>query len=168
MVFAAFLPSHRYIRLRVYACGGSIFTSEQELPHSRLGYDLHSHTVNSQPPVPFKICSCCGHSWPLRDTFLSDPFIELIGYKAHFEQLELGMFLFNHTLSTCGTTLTIEAGTFKDLYHGPIYSTPLTSSEQCPEYCLNHYELRPCPAQCSCAYIREILQIIKRLPKQHR
>ena len=89
-----------------------------------------------------------------------DPAIAIVGYQATFNQLELGYFLFNHLVDDCGTTMAVEAGAFKDLYDGPIYSKPLATTDQCMEYCLNKYDLRPCPAECECAWTRELIQII--------
>lgn len=89
---------------------------------------------------------------------MEDPALNLIGYQVNFDYLEEGFFLFNHH---CNTTLAIRAGEFKDLYTGPIFSERLTNTDECPEYCLHKEELRPCPAKCECAYIREIIQIIK-------
>jgi hypothetical protein len=92
--------------------------------------------------------------------FLSDPAIEIVGYQVNFNQLELGYFLFNHLVDACGTTMAVEALNFKDLYEGPVYSKPLTNTDQCLEYCLNRYDLRHCPTECECAWAREIIQII--------
>ena len=39
---------------------------------------------------------------------------------------------------------------------------------ECPEFCLHKSELRPCPAKCECAYVREIIQVIKDWPKKKR
>ena len=46
------------------------------------------------------------------DAFLGDPRIEIIGYQAHFEELKLGIFLFNHI---CKATLAIQVDKFKHL-----------------------------------------------------
>ena len=114
----------------------------------------------------FKKCPCCGYTWITREKFLSDHMIEIIGYQVNFRHLELGFFLFNHNAIDCGTTMAIEAGNFKDLYDGPIYAKSLTYTDKCPEYCLSGEDLRPCPAECECAYVREIMQIIKNRTKQ--
>jgi len=100
----------------------------------------------------------CGKTWPDRDSFLDDPGILLIGYQVNFKYLKLGRFLFNHS---CGTTLALTADLFVDLYGGPVFSVRATGSDACPGYCLRKTSLSPCPAQCECAFIREILQIIK-------
>lgn len=112
----------------------------------------------------FKKCTLCGYRWQSRSDFLEDPSTVMIGYQVNFEHLNLGLLLFNHL--ECGTTLGIPAGNFKDLYNGPVYSERMTGTEACPEYCLHENQLRPCPNQCECAYVREILQTIQRWPKK--
>jgi hypothetical protein len=112
--------------------------------------------------MPFKICSNCGHEWEGRDQFLSDPGVKIIGYQAHFEQLEIGFLYFNHS---CKTTMTFSASEFTDLYAGMIFQDRLTESEQCPGYCLYRGSLEACPAECECAYVREVIQIIKNWEK---
>ncbi len=112
----------------------------------------------------FKKCPACVSEWFTRDSFLKDTNIEIIGYQTHFEDLTSGIFLFNH--HSCRGTLSLPAGSFKDLYAGPIFSERATGGEECPGYCLQKDELRPCPAQCECAYVREIIQLIKNWPKQ--
>ena len=107
----------------------------------------------------FKKCTFCGYRWQSRKDFLEDVSTEMIGYQVNFDNLRLGLFLFNHL--DCGTTLGIPAGVFKDLYNGPVYSERLLESEQCPSYCLHENQLDPCPVRCECAYVREIIQIIR-------
>ena len=111
----------------------------------------------------FKICPHCGKTWPSRDVFLADPGLEVIGYQVDFETIERGLFLFNH--HDCKTTLAIPAGSFKDLHHGPFFSERNTGTESCPGYCLRRHELEPCPAECACAWVRDVLQTIRQRPK---
>jgi len=112
--------------------------------------------------VSFKICSRCGFVWTGRAPFLGDPTLHLIGYQVHFEELSAGLFLFNHN---CGTTLSVPAIEFQDLYAGPMFTERLTGTEGCQESCLHDDDLRPCPAKCECAYVREVLQVISHWPK---
>lgn len=111
----------------------------------------------------FKKCSCGSIPWFNRDEFLRDLNIDLIGYQANFSHLELGYFLFNHL--TCQSTIAVSAGQFKDLYEGPLFAARLTGSETCPGYCLQESFLDPCRQECECAYVREIMQIIRDWPK---
>jgi len=110
----------------------------------------------------FKQCNVCGFVWPTRNSMLSDANMHIVGYQVNFIELLAGLFLFNHS---CGGTLAFEASWFEDLYDGPVFAEPLTGTDECPEYCLLKEELRPCPALCECAFVREIIQIIKNWPK---
>ena len=110
----------------------------------------------------FKGCSC-GSSWTSREAFLGADDVQLVGYQANFRELELGLILFRHR--ACKTTMALPAGYFSDLYGGKTFALPLTRTSACPEYCLHKEELRPCPAECECAYVREVLQIIRQWPK---
>ena len=113
----------------------------------------------------FKICKKCEHTWATRKKFLEDVNIELVGYQVHFQELTLGLFLFNHD---CGTTLSVYANQFVDLYEGPIFSKRATGSKECPGYCLEKGNLSPCSVECECSYIREILQHIKTYKEKRR
>lgn len=111
---------------------------------------------------PFETCPLCEKAWETRNDFLDDPDLAIVGYQAHFEELTEGLFLFDHS---CGTTMALKAGDLLDLYHGQIFETRLTGTDECPGYCIRGYELRSCPAKCDCAFAREVIQIIKAWPK---
>lgn len=106
----------------------------------------------------YRKCPHCGYIWPSQAMFLADPSLILAGYQVRFDDLGAGLFLFNHA---CGTTMAITSDDFRHLYNGPIYPERRTGTEACPRYCLNKEELRPCGADCECAYVREVLQLIK-------
>jgi len=110
------------------------------------------------PKSPFKTCKVCNRHWESRDSFIAAEDIRLIGYQVNLLALEKGLFLFNHS---CGDTLSVLAQEFTDLYNGPIYVESKHGSGECPGYCLHLNDLRPCPARCNCAYIREILNILE-------
>ena len=113
----------------------------------------------------FKQCKNCQTEWPTRDQFLDDPDVVLIGYQSNFVTLEKGLFLFNHS---CQSTLSVEVEAFADLYAGPIFQERLFKTETCPGYCLHHNELRPCPAKCECAYVREIMTLLQKPEQEDR
>lgn len=115
--------------------------------------------------APFKVCTCCGFSWNHREGFLADPTVVPIGYQVDFTQLASGLFLFNHALPTCGTTIAVEVGQFADLYAGPLYEDRRTSTPACPRHCLYVGSLDACPAACECRSVRDILGIIRTWPK---
>jgi hypothetical protein len=114
----------------------------------------------------FKRCTVCQRSWPDRDGFLSDPALVLIGYQVNFDDLEAGLLLFNHMVPGCRTTLAIDAAAFSELYDGPVFEERKTGTAECPGYCRHRDDLSPCPAQCACAYLREILPLIQQWPKR--
>lgn len=109
----------------------------------------------------FETCPMCSEAWVSREAFLSDARVAVVGYQADVESLEAGLFLFNHRKRECGTTLVIEAGRFVDLSAGPMYRRNLHGTEECSGYCLRPDELRPCPAHCECAYVRDVLQVVR-------
>lgn len=111
----------------------------------------------------FKVCTLCGETWKSREAFLADPCVRVIGYQPYFQDLEAGVFLFNH--DACRTTLAIDASRFTDLYSGPTFTARKTETEDCPAYCLRQTEVRPCPAECECAYVRAVLDMVARWEK---
>jgi len=112
--------------------------------------------------VVFKQCPVCRVSWTSRDDFLADPEIGLVGYQVNFRDLVAGIFLFNHH---CGDTLAIPVSAFRDLHGGQVFTERATGTTECPGHCLRTDDLEPCPARCECAFVREILQVIKNWPK---
>jgi hypothetical protein len=113
-------------------------------------------------PSPFRRCTC-GHEWATRQDFLDDPEVAIVGYQVDFEALQLGLLLFNHR---CRTTLAMEAAQFRDLYDGPVFAKKMTQEPDCPGYCAHRDNLERCPAECECAYVSEIVQIIRAWPKR--
>jgi hypothetical protein len=109
----------------------------------------------------FKMCSGCGHAWASREAFLADPEVTLVGYQAVMERLEAGYFLFNHLARDCGSTLSIRAGLFFDLYRGPVFAGCKFGGAECGGHCLHAQDLSPCPAECECAFVREVLQVVR-------
>jgi len=110
-----------------------------------------------EKPDFFKKCTYCGFTWYSIESFIKDADLELIGYQANFKDLATGLLYFNHC---CNGTLAVQAYRFSDLYKGTIFNKRATGSDECPGYCLHREELRPCPNECECAYVREIIQII--------
>jgi hypothetical protein len=115
--------------------------------------------------MEFKKCSACGFVWSDRNDFLGDPDIALIGYQVNFKQLTTGLFLFNHE---CKGTLAIYAVVFADLYDGPIFTERMAEGAECSGHCFYESNLNPCPNQCECAFVREIIQKINNWPKRSK
>jgi len=107
----------------------------------------------------FKQCNVCGHNWATLQAFIDDADVKIVGYEVNFKKLEAGLLYFNHA---CKNTIALPANVFADLYDGPVFKERKTETEECPGYCLHLERLRRCPAKCECAYIREILQLLKK------
>ena len=110
----------------------------------------------------FKKCNVCNHEWQDRDSFILDPAIKLVGYQAYPDNLNRGLYLFNHD---CGTTLVIHVENFLDLYKGPIYSLSMSGNDECPGYCRIENELSDCGLECSCVHFRKIMSIMLSMKK---
>ncbi len=111
----------------------------------------------------FKICKSCGYQWKTRETFLSDPNVEVLGYQIFFSNLKLGVFLFNHS---CHTTLAVEADLLLNLYKGSFhYERKPGKARSCPGVCMNENFLSPCSDECRCAFISKMLNILKNWEK---
>ncbi len=116
--------------------------------------------------MAYKTCSCCGRVWPSRDGLLADPEVDLVGYQAFFTNLELGLLLFDHR--ACGTTMAVPVQRFRDLAPGPVVSERLTGAPGCTELCMQARVLAPCPQRCECAWVRDLLQVVRAWPKEQR
>lgn len=109
----------------------------------------------------FQECPYCRRIWLSRNQFLTDPTLVFNGYQADFEAPEMGLFLFTHRTPGCGTTIAMEVRYFQDLYRGPIYIERKSNTTECPGHCLRVFNFERCENRCECAYIRELMQILK-------
>jgi len=116
----------------------------------------HYHSPADGVNAFFATCPNCGKVWKTRNDFITDAKITLTGYQADCAFPEKGLFLLNHT---CGAEFRLRVEQFSDLYAGAIFTEKKRGSGECPEYCLRQKELRPCPVQCECSYVREILSL---------
>jgi hypothetical protein len=64
------------------------------------------------------------------------------------------------------TTLALPAGVFTDIYHGEVFVDKLHGTAACQGLCARWQDTRRCPAKCECAYIREMMQLVKQWPKR--
>jgi len=124
----------------------------------------HIDSISSQTDrlKAFNICSQCQMSWYQRNDFIESPSIKLIGYQADFNEPTDGLFLFNHQVEECGVIMGVRVEKFIDLYTGPFYPDLKKDSDKCCSYCLDNMNLDPCDEPCSMAYIRSIIQTIKK------
>jgi len=102
----------------------------------------------------------CSTEWKTRDKFIDDQSLEIIGYQADFENLEMGLFYFTHQKEVCFSTMAIKVKVFLSLYSGGKYTERRTGKKECPGYCLDEKQLNRCDALCECAFNREVIQII--------
>ncbi len=109
----------------------------------------------------FKTCSGCGKNWLTQNKFLEDIDLKLNGYKADFEKLEYGLLFFTHDQENCHSTLAIEVVEFMNLHTGPIHPLRRTGLSDCPGYCRDTEQLARCEAVCECAFVRDIIHVIK-------
>jgi len=104
-------------------------------------------------------CSNCDLVWQKRGDFLDDANVKIIGYQASFMDLLSGLFLFNHS---CQGTISLPVNIFEDLYAGPVFAERATDTEDCPGHCKNEDALEPCTTRCECAFVRNILQLLRK------
>ena len=114
---------------------------------------------------PFHVCNNCMFIWRTRDSFLDDDNLVLNGYQFNPLDLEAGLFLFTHQVEGCNTTIAVKVDEFADLYQGKIYPDRRTGEVDCPGFCKKEEQLGRCDAKCECAYVREIIQIIRGCPR---
>jgi len=109
---------------------------------------------------PFKICSKCAYTWRVRDDFLQDPSICLVGFQASSIETESGYYLFNHNLekNQCDTTLAMEVEVFLSLHEGTLFTDIKFGSPRCEAHCTRVDDLSKCPVECKNAVAREIMQ----------
>ncbi|MEN6305738.1 MAG: hypothetical protein ABFD96_23640 [Armatimonadia bacterium] len=118
----------------------------------------------------FKTCRLCETSWPTLADFVKDRKLRVNGYQASFGAPEDGVILLTHDVPGCGTTLGLVAGTLQNLYHGPRYVEVLAGTRPCELWCLDEHSIEDCDAPCAMAWIRHVLQYLRRheLPEHLR
>jgi hypothetical protein len=115
---------------------------------------------------PFKTCPLCNEQWLTREDFLADPHLECRGYQVNLDLLHDGLFFFVHGKPGCGTGLAIDVSEFIGLYNGKTYIERIDRTSECPGHCFDKEDLRPCKKTCACAFIRDLLQVIREWPKR--
>ena len=110
----------------------------------------------------FKICPACGAVWETMDEFLADPTLKLNGYQVHFDDLKGGLFYFTHYIENCGITMALVASDFTSLSDRKLRApSGCQPGGECPGSCVRKNDLSPCPIECECVWVREVVQIIK-------
>jgi hypothetical protein len=111
--------------------------------------------------APFKVCPTCSKGWNTPDDFLSDPELKLAGYQVNFADLEGGLFYFTHGAGHCGTTLAVPAKTFTHLSSRSFLNHRGEKPEGCTELCVRKGSLDPCPTDCECLWVRDVMEAIR-------
>jgi hypothetical protein len=109
----------------------------------------------------FRKCMQCGQEWASREAFLADPAVRLSGCQVDTDRPRGSAITFDHQAAGCGTTLAVPVTAFADLYSGPVYKVSWAPSAKCPKLCFDPRNFAPCEAQCSCAFVRAILQAVR-------
>jgi hypothetical protein len=110
----------------------------------------------------YKICSMCGKTWYRPADLVSDQLLRLNGYQAAVPDSEKGLLLFTHETDGCNSTLAVPARDFRFMYDGPVYSECNFGQPTCESHCLEHSDLEACAAQCCMAWVRDLIQYIRR------
>lgn len=111
---------------------------------------------------PYKTCRVCHATWPTLPDLVHDANLRVNGYQASFGTPEEGLILLTHEVPGCGTTLAVTAGSLQHLYFGPGYTETLAGSEYCEMWCLDENSVDDCEAPCAMAWIRHVLQYLRR------
>jgi len=111
---------------------------------------------------PFKTCSKCEHVWACLADVVVDGTLEVNGYQASFDAPEEGLVLVTHAAEDCQTTLAVVAIELRPLYDGPEYTERKTLTDECSRQCLYEGKLEVCEAECDMAWIRRVLQYLRR------
>jgi hypothetical protein len=106
----------------------------------------------------FKSCPTCSENWATRDEMVADPQVSFAGYQAFVRDGVLGLFLFNHL--SCGTTMALSAKQFEDLKKTGIYQQSAGHEKKAVSHCLTSQSDEPCPKQCECAFVQEVIDTI--------
>lgn len=116
--------------------------------------------------MSFKECTTCGTIWKERAEALSDPTFRFVGYDPDYRELQGGLFLFNHEVEGCNTTLVIKTEDLADLHTDPVFATCDHESDDCEEFCLRGGDPETCHHECDCAFVEEISRLVREWPKR--
>ena len=115
--------------------------------------------------MSFRTCRQCGQQWASREVFLADPALRLSGCQVETDRPRSSALLFDHRVPGCGTTIALPVSALADLYAGAVHKVNWAPSAKCPRLCFDPQNLERCPAECASAFVREILQAVRRMPK---
>ena len=110
----------------------------------------------------YKICSMCGKTWYRPADLVSDQLLRLNGYQAAVPDSEKGLLLFTHEVVGCYSTLGVPALDFRFMHHGLTYPECHFALLDCEGHCLDLSDLEVCRVQCCMAWVRDVIQYIRR------
>ena len=119
-----------------------------------------------EDPLPeqadFKQCTLCGTVWQCLRDFVTDADLRVEGYQACFEDPAAGLILVTHEREGCSTTLAVPAAELRGLHDGPVWTERRTGLDDCLRLCLDKGRLEECTADCALAWVRSVLQWLRR------
>lgn len=107
-------------------------------------------------------CTMCDTRWDDIESFITDEELDVCGYQARFDVPSDGLILVTHMAEQCGTTLGVRVAEIRPLYDGPMYPERKTGSDECPGLCLLEGRLEDCTVECSMAWVRHVIQAMRR------
>ena len=111
---------------------------------------------------PFLECSLCGAIWRDYREVVTDPQLSVVGYQPCFDNPYDGLILVTHEVEGCGTTLAVRAHKLRLLYDGPVWPELKKGTAECCLLCINEGDLEDCTAECAMAWVRTVLQYLRR------
>ena len=119
---------------------------------------------------PFKTCSKCGKIWNSISDYILDKTLVINGYQANFVQPENGLILATHHEYDCDSTLSVYAQSIRHLSASETYQTLNKGKDTCKMLCVDQGNLEYCGAECSMAWVREVIQYMRehRMPEGYR
>ena len=113
--------------------------------------------------MSFTTCKHCGKTWPDREAFVADAGISISGCQVDTRHPAESALLFDHRSADCGTTMALPLRRFQDLCTGPRHKVSWAKSKMCPGMCSDPRDTAPCAKECSCAYVRAVLQEVMKV-----
>ena len=111
---------------------------------------------------PYKSCPLCGRIWHAPADMVCDQTLKLNGYQADVPNPEKGLLLFTHESDGCYSTIGVYAIDFRFMHDGIIYPECHFQQADCEGRCLDESDLEICHAHCCMAWVRDVIQYIRR------
>ena len=105
---------------------------------------------------PIKTCPMCGTVF-FADCILRDPSVRPIGIQLDDADMSYNSYFFNHEVTGCGTTFTIQVERLRDFVAGRIPVERLSGTLQCEGHCGNVRDRAVCGQDCHYAPFRRLL-----------